>query len=150
MIIKSLCNSCLQPYELRVDLSEVQLVKEITDDQGISCPCPRLCGGVINLVGDSVIEQMSGDRRLREPLIISGKELYRAVKGIGLPDEIPTKKEVVESLLRKSSIDSVDLEEFNGRIFLHEITLTDGAVIHLGSGLKGSQVLKITKRAQNG
>ena len=65
MIINSLCNSCLQPFRLIIEPADVSLVKEISDEAGETCPCPRMCGGSINLVGDPVIKTMSDDRRLK-------------------------------------------------------------------------------------
>lgn len=150
MIIKSLCNSCLQPFEISVSVSEVPLVKEVTNEEGTMCPCPRLCGGSINLIGDATISEMSNDRRLREPMKVTGKQLYQAVNGLGLPDEIPTSVEVLEALLAGSEVVETTTEEFNKAVFLHEIKLKNGSTIHLGSGLKGAQVLKITKGASRG
>lgn len=150
MIIHSLCNSCLQPFELAISVSEVSLVKEITDEDGATCPCPRLCGGRINLVGDAVISEMAADRRLRDPIRVTGKQLYQAVNGLGLPDEIPSSKEVLEALLVGSDVVGTVTEEFNRVLFLHEIKLKNGFVIHLGAGLKGAQVLKITKGTDHG
>jgi len=144
MMIRSLCNSCMQPFEISVEVAEVSLVKEITDDAGLFCPCPRLCGGKINLVGDATIEEMSKDRRLKDPMRISGRELYRAVNGLGLPDEFPNSTEVISSFIQ-GGVEEVDIEEFQGKFFIHELKLKNGSVLHLGAGLKGAQVLKITR-----
>lgn len=150
MIIKSLCNSCLQPFEISVSVSEVPLVKEITNDEGTTCPCPRLCGGAINLVGDPTITEMSNDRRLKEPMRITGRQLYQAVGGLGLPDEIPSSADVLEALLVGAGVAETVTEEFNKAVFLHEIKLKNGTTIHFGAGLKGAQVLKITKGVNRG
>lgn len=149
MIINSLCNSCLQPFRLIIEPADVSLVKEISDENGETCPCPRLCGGSINLVGDQVIKSMSEDRRLREPMVVSGKQLYQAVMGIGLPDEVPKSVETVDSLLRANRVVKVSIEEHDGRLYLHELQLENGSVVHLASGMKGAQVLKVT-RSPNG
>ncbi|TXH09041.1 MAG: hypothetical protein E6R04_09170 [Spirochaetes bacterium] len=81
---------------------------------------------------------------------VTGKQLYQAVNGLGLPDEIPTSVEVLEALLAGSEVVETTTEEFNKAVFLHEIKLKNGSTIHLGSGLKGAQVLKITKGASRG
>lgn len=151
MMIFSLCNTCLQPYTVLVEASDVELIKQIADDMGHTCPCPRLCGGRINLVGDPLISEMTKDRRLKESMTLSGKELYQAVNGLGLPDEIPKTIEVVAAMLKSSPIEHLDVEEQQGKIFLHEILLQNGVTIHLGSGQFGAQVLKMTKeRTPNG
>lgn len=145
MIINSLCNTCLQPFTLIVEPGEVYLVKEISDDTGTTCPCPRKCGGAINLIGDPVIGDMSKDPRLKDPMTISGTQLYKAVMGLGLPDEIPKSEILVDSLLRASPIVKTLTETDGKHVYLHEITLENGSTIHLGSGRKGAQVLKVTK-----
>ena len=63
MIILSLCNSCLQPYQLLIQPSDTELVKQIASQDGHLCPCPRLCGGQINLVGSPLISSEIACRR---------------------------------------------------------------------------------------
>ncbi len=150
MIIRTLCNSCLQPYEIILEASDLSLLKQISDAEGHTCPCPRLCGGSVLLAGDEVARAMTSDRRLKDPIRIGGKELYRAVLGAGLPDEIARDGKVVESLLKSTSIKEVVVEEVGSTIFLHEIHLSNGVIMHLTSGQRGAQVLKMTKERVNG
>lgn len=144
-MIFSLCNSCLQSFQIMVEVREVELVKQIADEAGITCPCPRLCGGSINLVGDETIAQMSRDPRLRDPLRLSGKELFQAVKGLGLPDEIPRSLEVVSAMLKAHPLEDFELTEEAGKLYLSELHLEGGFTIHLTSGPRGAQILKLTK-----
>lgn len=150
MIIYSLCNTCLQPFNLIIETVDVHLVKQITDEDGTCCPCPRLCGGNINLVGDTVISDMGKSRMLRDPLTLTGQQLYQAVSGLGMPDEVPTTVDTVDSFLRGNPVVKTVLEEKNGAIYLHELHLQSGLVVHLASGLRGAQVLKITKESNHG
>lgn len=150
MIILSLCNTCLQPYQLMIEPGEVALVRQIASEDGLTCPCPRSCKGQINLVGDPTIAAMADDRRLREPLTLTGKQLYQAVQGLGLPDEVPKDTQVLDSLFRANKVLKVDLEEHQGKIYLHEIHFENGMVIHLASGHKGAQILRVDKGASNG
>lgn len=145
MIIYSLCNTCLQPYQLLIESSDIGLIQQIMDETGNTCECPRKCGGRINLVGDPTIEAMSKDIRLKNPLSISGKELYQAVNGLGLPDEVPKSTDTVSAILRAEKINEVSIGEIQERIYLHEIKMTGGITIHLGSGPYGAQILKMTK-----
>lgn len=147
MIILSLCQSCLQQYEILVEASDFPLLKEISDENGYTCPCPRLCGGSINLIGNGFADIMIS-KQLRPPIHLSCKDLYKAVKGLGLPDEIILEKLTIEPLF--SSIESVDIEEHNGRLYIHELKLKNGLIIHLAAGLRGAQILKITKGVNNG
>jgi hypothetical protein len=148
MILMSLCNSCLQPFELLVQPSDAHLVKQIADKDGLTAPCPRLCGGRINLVGNPVIKEMAS--KLKEPMRVTGQELYKAVNGMGLPDEIPTTMEVVEALLLANSVVAAAVEETDGKIYLHELSLSNGLTLHLAGGPRGSRVIKITKENQHG
>ncbi len=149
MIINSLCNSCLQPYTIVVQPTDVHLMKMVADEKGHTAPCPRLCGGRINIIGDPIINEMASDRRLREPLTVSALELYQAIGGMGLPDEIPKDASVVKALLGQIA-ESADVEEVNGKIYLHELKLKDGITIHLTSGQRGALILKITKERAHG
>lgn len=145
MMIHSLCNSCLQPYQILVEPSELGLIKEISDADGLTCKCPRLCGGVINLVSNHTISKMSIDPRLKDPLQLTGKELYKAIGGLGLPDEIPKNAETVAALLTASGLKGFDLHETGGKLYLSELELFGGTKLHLSSGPHGAQVLKVTK-----
>lgn len=145
MILNTVCNSCLSSFQLLVEASDIELIKEISDEKGESCPCPRLCGGRIFLLKDPTVDLMSKDKRLKDPLHISGKELYKAVHGLGLPDEIPTESVVVESMLKSAAVTAVSVQEIHGKVYLHEIRLANGVTLHLGSGQYGAHVLKMTK-----
>lgn len=152
MIINSLCNTCLQPFTIILTADDARLVKQIADESGHTAPCPRMCGGHINLIGDPVISSMAEDPRLREPMTITGLELFQAVGGMGLPDEIPKDLTVIEALLKSNPIKTVSLEknEVNGKFYLHEMHLEGGIVFHLAAGARGAQILKITKERANG
>jgi len=145
VIINSLCNSFLQPYQILVETRDIGLLRQIASDDGGMAPCPRLCGGAINLVGDPTITAMTSDPRLKQPMKITGTELYRAVNGAGLPDELPQSRETVEAILKANKVVEVKVEELNGKLYLHEMSLENGLTIHLASGIRGAQVLKVTR-----
>lgn len=143
MIINSICDTCLQSYTILVQASDVELIKQIADDEGHSCPCPRLCGGSINLIGGKLIEADG----LKQSVHLTGLQLYQSVNGMGLPDEIPKDATTVDALLRANPIIKCDISEMDGSIFLNELHLNNGVVLHLTAGARGAQVLKITKGA---
>lgn len=141
MKIFSMCNSCSQSYELLIVPATVGLIDQIKDDEGVTCLCPRLCGGRINIVN---IPELNTSSRTA-PLAITAKELYQAVNGLGLPDEIPNDPIVVDALLRSGRITKTSVEPYEKAILLHEITLDSGVTLHLASASGGARVLKITK-----
>lgn len=147
MIIASLCNTCFQPFRINLQPEDVHLVKQIADDEMTVCSCPRLCGGKINLVS---MQEITSSKLLKEPMSITGRELYQAVNGAGLPDEIPKDELIVEALLKSSEVVGVYMETHQNRVYLHELRLKNGATIHLSSGSRGASVVKITKDAGNG
>lgn len=147
MIVRSLCNKCFQPYKILVQASDVELVKEVSTNEGRNCPCPRLCGGEINLVGDAAVQD---GVQLREPVELTGLMLYQSVNGLGLPDEIPKDREVLESLLKANRVSSVNIEEVGGSFYMHSIGLENGVTVFLSTGARGARVLKITKERTNG
>lgn len=147
MIINSVCSTCLQPFRVLVQASDVELVKQVSTNEGRTCPCPRLCGGEINLIGEP--ELLDGIR-LRDPVELTGLQLYQAIGGLGLPDEVPKDVTVIDSLFRANRVVGVDVEEFNGNFYLNELRLEGGVVVHMSSGARGARVLKITREAPSG
>lgn len=133
-----------------VEPTDVALVKQIASDDGTTCPCPALCGGSILLVPDDTVKAMSEDARLKSPTVLTGKQLYQAVMGLGLPEEIPSSPELVDAVFRANKVVSVDLEKIQEKIYLHEIRFDNGVVLHLASGSKGAQVLRVSKGTTNG
>lgn len=147
MIVFSLCQKCLQPFELNIQPGDVHLIKQISTHEGMMAPCPRQCGGGINLVGDQVVDALAGDH-LKSIMKITGTELYQAVNGMGLPDEIPHEAGIVTSLLVANRVRAVVTEKANGKTYLHEIILDNGYTIHLAAGARGAHVLKVTKERE--
>lgn len=144
MIVTTLCNSCLQSFELQVSSEETYLLREIMGEDS-TIDCPRLCGGKILFSSTKGLANMANDPRLRDPVRLTGKELYKAVKGVGLPDEVPSSKEVVEALLVANQVIGAEIEVVGKRIFLHELRLKNRTILHLSSGKHGCEVVKITR-----
>jgi hypothetical protein len=126
----------------------MDLVKQVQSEDGQTCPCPRLCGGAINLVGEPTITAMT--ERLRAPIHLTGKELYQAINGMGLPDELNNDPLVLKAMLVANKVESTDVELCNGKVYLHEIHLDNGITVHLGAGPRGAQIVKMTKRRDSG
>lgn len=144
MIINAICSACVQPYKLLIQPSDLELVKQVATNEGRTCPCPRLCGGEINLTGD---REVAAGVVLRDPIEITGLQLYQAVGGLGLPDEIPKDVTVIDSLFKARRVIGIDVEESGGNFYLSEIQLEGGVTVHLSSGSRGARILKITKEA---
>ena len=147
MIIRSLCNTCFQVFEIRTEPEQTPLLKALIAED-LTCACPRLCGGRINIVNSTNIDALAGDPRLKPPLPLSVPELFRAIRGAGLPDEIPQSFELGVALFKAHPVKSVMMEQDGKNIYLHEIRFEDGSVMHLAAGQRGAQVLKITKEAR--
>ncbi len=123
---------------------DTELMKTMMDE-ALTVSCPRLCGGRINVVNSVGVMTMAMAPGLRPPMSLTAKELFRAVKGGGLPDEIEKDPVTIQALLKSSPVVEAVVEEVNGKVYLHELKLAAGTTIHLASGLRGAQVLKITK-----
>lgn len=142
MIIHTLCNACLQAYELWVESGDIGLMKQLVPDGQVPmCPCPRLCGGQI-LLGEN---PLVGDPRLRTPLKISVKELFKAVKGAGLPDEVPKSADLIQALFKGYNVTGIKVEQVGDEVYLHEVMFENGNTVHLGYGPKGARIFKITR-----
>jgi hypothetical protein len=130
---------CHQAFEIDLQASEAHLLDEIVEADK-TCSCPKNCGGRILMVDDD------SDTLPRYPIHVTTKELYQALHGAGLPDEIPNDLNVIAALLKANTVTNLSIENFNNRLYLHEIELSDGSTIHLAAGAKGALVMKITKR----
>lgn len=137
MILTTSCDRCSCTFRIFMTPEESHLLDQLEKD-GLA-ECPRLCGGSIQVKTSSDISS------LKEPLTLSLRELYQAVNGYGLPDEIQTDPVVVESLLKSSKVVSVSTELSGKRVILNSLTLDNGSTLHLVSSSRGACVLKITK-----
>lgn len=150
MTFLSICNRCFQSYELTILPKDRELMSQIEDPTSFT-KCPRHCGGLINLYPVVEFSELQGNALSKDPMQLTAKELYAAFYGSGLPDELPRRTEIVESLLKANTITAVKLEQADetSGIYLHAIELANGLTIHLGGGI-GPRVVKITKEMKNG
>lgn len=144
MILVTACNSCLQVFEIAISPGETHLLKELVD-KAKTVACPRLCGGRILFAPSPELSKLVRDSRMRDPVALTGKELYKAVNGAGMPDEVPSSKEAVEAMLLAHPVIGVGLEQEGKHIFISELRLKNKTIIHLASGRLGAEVLKITR-----
>ena len=142
MIITTLCNSCYTRFDIVVDPASGHLVAQLADEDGLA-PCPKLCGGKICLTGDVTVTGIAHE--VKEQFHLTAQELYRACHGAGLPDEVPKSGELIDSLLKAHRVRDALVEEHGERIYIHELRLENGSVIHLTAGGRGAQVLKVTR-----
>jgi hypothetical protein len=144
VIILSLCNTCLTRFKILVEPSKAHLLRQISSEDGVTAACPRLCGGRINLTGGA-ISRMAKNSALRESMNLTVEELYKAVSGAGLPDEIVKDPDTIRALLKANKIVDVGVEKDGEDFYIHELLLDNKLIVHLGTGLRGARVVKITK-----
>lgn len=148
MILRTACAGCLQTYELLIESGDIPLVKQVAD--GTTAPCPRLCGGRIPLLGDPALELVTQGLSLRSPMLLTGRELYLAVSGAGLPDEMPSDETTTLALLKTHKVIEADVEKVGKEVYLHELRLEGGICLHLSAGSRGARILKVTKEKTHG
>jgi hypothetical protein len=141
--LTTLCNTCLQPFELQVSPDETHLMKEFLAED-MTMPCPRLCGGRI-LFSTTASDLVKRGGPLRDPIRLTGKEYFKAAHGGGMPDEVPASKEAVESLLIANHVLAMETEQVGRDVYIHEIRLSNKTIIHLTGGQRGAVVSKITR-----
>lgn len=146
MIVSTVCTDCQQPYRINIEPEDIPLVKQVVDEETKTCPCPRLCGGSITIVAGSKTES---SRVFQHAMELTGKDLYRAVNGAGLPDELPKSMELITALLKTYPVKDVEVEDLGNRFYLHSLTLSNGSVVHLCAGGHGAQVLKVTRQEKS-
>ena len=143
MIKYSLCNTCFQGYEIQVYPDTTHLLRDLIEEDGC-CPCPKDCGGRVNLLDSPEIKALATDPRLVS-IQLDIKEFFRAVMGAGLPDEIPTSPEAVDALLRTHRVVKTEVHQVGKFIALSRLVLENGLSLHLASGHGTAIILKITK-----
>jgi len=148
VILRSACETCFQRFLISIEEDAVGLLSDLKGDDDL-CMCPRLCGGMINVSRDSAIELVIdslSSKQVKEPIHLTVKELYRAVHGGGLPDELPKSGYATNKLLEGQIIKKVVLDDRgDGEVYLQELVLGNGLIIHMSSGLFGAQILKIVE-----
>jgi len=142
MFLITICNSCYARFDVTIAPETSHLLAQMADEDGLA-PCPRHCGGKINMTGDVTITSIAQEQK--EQVHLTTMELYRAIHGAGLPDEIPKSGELVEAMLKTHKVKDALVEEVGDRIFVHELVLENGSTIHLTAGGRGAQVLKVTR-----
>lgn len=152
MIQKSLCSRCYQAFIISFENGDSvlfeQMQPEYTKDKPIGnwVVCPRKCGGFLTPLNDAEV-------RLKSPafshaMSVTVKELYKAVFGGGLPDEVPKDLDAINALLLVHRVNETILEEVNGFFYLHGLKLNNGFTVHLGGSPHGACIVKITKEKE--
>jgi hypothetical protein len=142
MNIRTRCHKCGTAYQISINPVELHLVIKLSDGKVPPyAPCPRKCGGKILLSDTGLLPA-----QVRDVVVVTATELYQAVMGAGLPKERRVCKADLEKLLLRRKIVALDVEEHSdASLYLHEIHLEGGAVVHLTSGAAGALVLKVTE-----
>jgi len=143
MILCTLCNSCHECFDIVIAPDMGHLIAQLANEDGVA-ECPRHCGGKILLTGGQAM-QLLAQAEKGPHTNLTAVELYRAIHGAGLPDEIPKSGELVEAMLKTHKVKDAIVEEVGERIYLHELLLENGSIIHLTAGGRGAQVLKVTR-----
>jgi len=128
----------------------------------------RKCGSAVNVVGDAIrtkdllgralwgeqdlpcvrcdgkCERFPGSSEDPGASDLSPEEYFRALHGMGMPDEALCTPEMVAALLRDGVVDIV-AEERSGRTLLRKIITRGGLHIHFWVSTEGAIAYKITK-----
>lgn len=145
-MIRSFCQTCFQPFTIQTlpGRDNLALLHQTMDKDGFG-PCPRLCGGKINLTNNEAIEKLMTSVKLRDPLNLTLTQYYQAANGLGCPDEIPKDADILQPLLKSAQVEGMVMDIAPGGLYIHEIHFDNGFVLHLTAGSKGAMVLKVTK-----
>ena len=143
MVLSTLCNGCHERFDIIVAPDSGHLIAQLANEEGVT-ECPRHCGGKILLTGGEAMQLLAA-AETGPHTHLNAVELYRAIHGAGLPDEIPKSGELVEAMLKTHKVKDATVEEVGDRIYLHELVLENGSIIHLTAGGRGAQVLKVTR-----
>jgi hypothetical protein len=143
VIFAAICTTCLQRFEIRVAPSERGLLEQLTSDA--LCKCPMSCGGEITMGSIEEISKAVVGKKLAAPMSLTGTQFYQAVNGLPLPSQVPPDEMVLDALLRTHGVTKTKFETVGSRVYIHELTLSNGVTIHLCAGGRGAQVLKITR-----
>lgn len=78
---------------------------------------------------------------------LSSEEYFRALMGLGTPDEMVCAAEVVRDLLLSQRIKGVHGQDVvgTGRFQIQSLELADGTSLHLGASAHGAIVFRITR-----
>lgn len=103
------------------------------------------CGGKARWQSEAVIDDAS--KTLFGITTLTVEEYYRAMMGLGVPDEQECHKEVLETLLQDQPVRRVIGHNIPNttRCVVERLELWDGSVVHLGASAHGATVYRITR-----
>jgi hypothetical protein len=151
---------CEAVYRVLGDWAEVQtLVGPRSEFWPQGYTCPKCNGPAQGAMETDIDPQVLAGFQIRE---IEAQEMYRAQYGMGLPEEMDCRREVIEQALRENPIRRISGHEVAGanRFVLEHLELWDGTKIHFGASTHGaiitrvvpphSYVAKVSKEPVNG
>ena len=144
------CDSCLTVVRFVDDPQVCQSFLEHSIWEG-GYPCVRQCGAKMTRIpgGEWETWKSSHDEGILKLYELSMAELFRAMSGFGLPDELQVEPEYVKALLLSNPITDLLLQRSDsGRTVIKRLDLKNGLSIHLASSPRGATVYKITRGDQ--
>ena len=147
------CDSCLQIIKLQGDQELINklILHHVRWLKGWPCVTCN-CKGPMTRVDGETLEQLKQEstQRLLSVITLNPEEFFRALCGLGLPDELGCEPEIVKSLLLSNKIVDVGIFPLGTkRTVLTQMYLDNGLCIHLASSPAGPVVFKVT-RGQHG
>lgn len=96
---------------------------------------------------DVLPDMLRSQANVLEQVELTPEELFRAMGGFGLPEEIGFAPEMVRALLLSSKVVGMSADKVvSGRVILDRLDLEDGTSLHLASSRQGPVVFKVTRR----
>lgn len=143
------CDSCLQVIRVQGDPEELCRLIAQNPTWKDRLPCVNSgCSGPLKLLTEDVLALLSN---VLEPGLIgvvdlTPREMFQALCGFGLPEEVGQAPEVVVALLRSTSISDVAVRiSPSGRTIIDRLDLSNRLSIHLAASPDGAVAFKITR-----
>lgn len=146
LIVCAALQDCESVFRVLGDWAEVQTLVGPRSEfwpQGYTCP---KCGGPAQGAMESDIDpRVLAGFQIRE---VEAQEMYRAQYGMGLPEEMDCRREVIEQALRENPIRRVSGHEVAGanRFVLEYLELWDGTKLYFGASSHGAIVTRVVKQ----
>jgi len=145
LVICSNLNTCESVFRVMGDWQEVQtLVGPMSEFWPQGFTCPKCQGPAQGVMENDVDMGLLAGFQIRD---IEAQEMYRAQYGMGLPEEMDCRRDVVEQILRENPIRKVSGHDISGanRFVIEHIELWDGTKMYFGSSSQGAIIARIVR-----
>ena len=143
LVVCSNMAACTSVFRVMGEWQEIQsLVGPRSEFWPLGYTCPKCSGPAQGVMESEIDLRLLAGVPVRD---IEAQEMYRAQYGMGLPEEMDCRREIIEQTLRENPIKKIAGHEVPGanRFVLEHLELWDGTKVYFGGSSHGAIITRI-------